>query len=359
MNEYAFIGHNNKKEVFYMLKLKNDAIYDVVGLGEVMLRLSAPGKELLAQSDIFEKNAGGSELNVVSGVTMLGGKGAIITKIPESKAGSYICSKIRMGNVDDKYVIFDSEPDKRLGIYYYENGAYPRKASVIYDRVASSMCSLVPEEINPDIYKQAKIFHLSSITLAIKDGFNQVVREITKSFKNAGALISFDVNYRASMWSEEKAKRVIEEFLPLADVLFVSEETSRRMLGRRGTVEEIVRGYAENYGSRIVAVTQREVISPSKHNFNSQIAFDGEIYREEGYNDIEVVDRIGSGDAYVAGVLFGLVKHGSITAALEIGNAMAAVKNTIPGDMSTVTFNELEAVINAHKNIGADSEMNR
>ena len=94
-----------------------------------MLRLSAPGKELLAQSDIFEKNAGGSELNVVSGVTMLGGKGAIITKIPESKAGSYICSKIRMGNVDDKYVIFDSEPDKRLGIYYYENGAYPRKAS--------------------------------------------------------------------------------------------------------------------------------------------------------------------------------------------------------------------------------------
>ncbi len=132
-------------------------------MGEVMLRLSPPGKEKISQSETFEKNAGGSELNVVSGAAMLGLRNAIITKLPKSKMGHFIRNKIRYGNVSDDHIVYDSSDEKRLGIYYYESGAYPRKSSCIYDRASSSMCSLTMDEISPDVFSQAKIFHISSI----------------------------------------------------------------------------------------------------------------------------------------------------------------------------------------------------
>ena len=149
--------------------VKKDAEFDLIGMGEVMLRLSPPSKEKISQSETFEKNAGGSELNVVSGAAMLGIRSAIITKVPKNKMGHFIRNKVRYGNVSDDYLIYDTSENRRLGIYYYESGAYPRKSSVIYDRANSSMCSLRLNEIDPAIYGKAKIFHISSITLWTRD----------------------------------------------------------------------------------------------------------------------------------------------------------------------------------------------
>ncbi|MCX7714378.1 MAG: sugar kinase [Clostridia bacterium] len=339
--------------------IKKDREFDLIGLGEVMLRLSPQSKEKISQSEIFEKNAGGSELNVVSGAAMLGIRSAIITKLPKNKIGHFIRNKIRYGNVSDDYIIYDDSPKKRLGIYYYESGAYPRKSSVIYDRAGSSMCSLRLHEIDENIYKQTKIFHISSISLAIDEGLRDTAIEMIKRFKKENVAISFDVNYRAALWSEEEAKRVVESVLPYVDLLFVSEETSRRMLGRVGTLEEIMKGYSDTYGCKMVATTRREAISPTRHNFNSKIYYDGKFYEEAPYKDIEVIDRIGSGDAYLAGVLFGIIKFGSIERALEIGNALSAVKNTIVGDMSASSIDEIEEVIASHKATGVQDEMIR
>lgn len=342
-----------------MFEFKENTEFDLIGMGEVMLRLSPPGKEKISQSETFEKNAGGSELNVVSGAAMLGLRSAIITKLPKSKMGHFIRNKIRYGNVSDDHIVYDTSPNKRLGIYYYESGVYPRKSSCIYDRAASSMCSLRMNEINPDVFNQAKIFHISSITLALDPGLRETALEIIKKFKETGTLISFDVNYRAALWSEEEAKPVIESIFPLVDLLFVSEETSRRMLQRKGTLEEIMRGYASDYGCKLVATTRREVVSPTRHNFNSKILFEGEFYEEHPYNEIEVIDRIGSGDAYLAGVLYGLVKDRNIVRALEVGNALSAVKNTVQGDMSASSIDEIRQVINSHKATGPQDEMIR
>lgn len=335
--------------------------FDLISFGEVMLRLSPPDKEKISHGQVFEKNAGGSELNVASGAAFLGVRTAIITKLPDNKIGRFIKYKIRYGNVSDDYVVLDESPEKRLGIYYYESGAYPRKSSVVYDRAHSSMTTLRLDEIPDDIYDKTRMFHVSGISLAINRELRVTVIEMIKRFKAAGAAISFDVNYRATLWEEDEARETIKAILPYIDVLFVSEETSRKMMQKTGTLQEIMKSYTEEFGCKIVLTTRREVVSPTKHNFGSIIYYaeNDKFYEEPNYQNIEVVDRIGSGDAYVAGALYAILKHNDCQKAVEFGNAMSAVKNTIYGDMPASSLDEITSIIKSHKNTGAQEEMNR
>ncbi len=339
--------------------IKKTADFDLISFGEVMLRLSAPDKEKISQCEIFEKNCGGSEFNVASGAANLGIRAAIVTKLPKNKMGHFIARRIRYGNVSDDYVVWDYSDSKRLGIYYYESGVYPRKSAVVYDRAASSVCSLKLSEIPDEIYERTRVFHISSISLALDPNLRETALEMIKQMKKSGAAISFDVNYRATLWSEEEARAVIEKIFPLVDILFVSEETSRRMLGRTGTLDEIMKGYADEYGCKIVATTRREVVSPIKHNFGSRIYYNGKFYEEKHYRDIEVIDRVGSGDAYVAGVLYGILSGGTIEEAMSYGNALSAIKNTVVGDMSVSSIDEVQSVIKAHHATGHQDEMVR
>lgn len=339
--------------------IKEREVFDLVSFGEVMLRLSPPDKEKISHGQVFEKNAGGAELNVASGASLLGIRTAIITKLPDNKVGRFAKYKIRYGNVSDDYVIYDTSNQKRLGIYYYESGAYPRKSSVVYDRANSSITNISLDEINSEIYDKTRLFHISGITLALNENLRKVSLELIKNFKNKGVAISFDANYRASLWSEELARETITKILPYIDILFISEETSRRMMQRTGTLEEIMKNYTTEYGCKIVLTTRREVVSPTRHNFGSKIYYDGKFFEQEPYKNIEVVDRIGSGDAYVAGALFGILKYGDIQKALEFGNAMSAVKNTTYGDMPASSLEEIESIISSHKSDGAQDEMNR
>jgi 2-dehydro-3-deoxygluconokinase len=339
--------------------MKNKADFDLVSFGEVMLRLSPPNKEKISQSETFEKNCGGSEFNVASGAASLGIRAAVVTKLPKNKMGHFIARRIRYGNVSDDYVIWDDSDDKRLGVYYYESGVYPRKSAVVYDRANASVCSLKLSEIPDDIYDKTRVFHISSISLALDPNLRETALAMIKLMKQHGAAISFDVNYRASLWSEEEAREVIEKIFPLVDILFVSEETSRRMLQRTGTLDEIMKGYAEDYGCKIVATTRREVVSPTKHNFGSRIYYDGKFYEEPHYENIEVIDRVGSGDAYVAGVLYGILADGDIERAMSVGNALSAIKNTVSGDMSISSKDEVESIIKSHNSTGKQDEMVR
>ncbi len=339
--------------------IKQTADFDLISFGEVMLRLSAPDKEKISQCEIFEKNCGGSEFNVASGAANLGIRAAIVTKLPKNKMGHFVARRIRYGNVSDDYVVWDHSDAKRLGIYYYESGVYPRKSAVVYDRAGSSVCSLKLSEIPDEIYERTRVFHISSISLALDPNLRETALEMIKQMKKSGAAISFDVNYRATLWSEEEARGVIEKIFPLVDILFVSEETSRRMLGRTGTLDEIMKGYADEYGCKIVATTRREVVSPIKHNFGSRIYYDGKFYEEKHYRDIEVIDRVGSGDAYVAGVLYGILSGGTIEEAMSYGNALSAIKNTVVGDMSVSSIDEVQSVIKSHHATGHQDEMVR
>ena len=339
--------------------IKPKAEFDLISFGEVMLRLSPPNKEKISQSEVFEKNCGGSEFNVASGAANLGIRSAIVTKLPKNKMGHFIARRIRYGTVSDDYVVWDNSDSKRLGIYYYESGVFPRKSAVVYDRAASSVCSLKLFEIPDEIYGKTRMFHISSISLALGEELRQTAIEVIKRMKKSGVAISFDVNYRAALWSEEEARELIKTILPLVDILFVSEETSRRMMQKEGTLDEIMKSYADEYGCRVVATTRREVVSPTKHNFGSRIYFDGKFYEEPHYKNIEVIDRVGSGDAYVAGMLYGILSGGSIEESMSYGNALSAVKNTVLGDMSISSIDEVNSIIKSHRETGIQDEMVR
>jgi 2-dehydro-3-deoxygluconokinase len=334
--------------------------FAVLGMGEVLMRLSPPNKERILAGEVFEKRAGGSELNVVSGVALLGLRSGVITKLPGNEIGKYIRNKIRFSGVSDDYIITDATHNARLGIYYYESGAAPRKPTVVYDRENSSFTTLEIKEIPPDVYEKTAVFHFSGITQALSSKVRGALREMIAHFKSHGALISFDVNFRASLWSEEEARQEISKILPEIDLLFISEETFRKMFKQAGDLKEIMKRFSTEYGCSLIATSQRTVISPTRHNWASIIYCSSEdrFYQEEPYREIEVVDRIGSGDAYLAGVLFGLLKSGDVKTALEFGNAMAAIKNTIPGDMPVSDFAEITQVIKDHQ-AKSVSEMNR
>ncbi len=339
-----------------------DCEFRVLGIGEVMLRLSPVGKERISHSETFEKKAGGSELNVVSGISMLGMRTGIITKLPHNEIGKFAKRKIRYSGTSDDYIIYDESPDMRLGIYYYESGAYPRLPVVSYDRQRSSFTSLRAEELPERMYSDAAVFHTSGITLALDPNIRENVISMMRRFRDCGALISFDVNYRAALWDEATAKACMESILPIIDILFVSEETSRRMFGMTGTLEEIHKAFADKYPNlKIIASTKRKVISPQKHTFSSLVYDTKECrhFEEAPYENIDVVDRIGSGDAYVAGALYGLLRFGDIESAAKYGDAMCAVKNTILGDMTVCDLTDIERVIRSHGDSGPKSEMIR
>ncbi|MGL4402341.1 MAG: sugar kinase [Fusobacteriaceae bacterium] len=338
-----------------------DKKYGVVSFGEIMMRLSSPINEMIFQGNSFEKQIGGSELNVVAGLESLGIRGGIVSKIPDNELGRFVKKMVRAYGVSDDFLIYDNSKEKRLGLYYYEYGAYPRKPSVIYDRAHSSFANIKVSDIPEGVFKTAEIFHLSGITLGLTDDVRKVSVELVKKFKEAGAYISFDVNFRATLWSEEEAKEIIESILPYLDILFISEESLRKMFGREGELKDILRSFAVDFDVKVIATTKRSVKSPKKHDFTSVIyERDGdEFYEENPYVDIDVVDRIGSGDAYLSGVLFGILKYNNLQKALQFGNAMSVLKNTVVGDLSCVDFLLVERTIKDHLAGGSVSELNR
>ncbi|MDD3369361.1 MAG: sugar kinase [Lachnospiraceae bacterium] len=336
--------------------------FDLLSLGELLLRLSPNSNERLVRGDVFQKSAGGAELNVVSGASLLGLHTGIISKIPANDIGTYIKNRIRFCGVSDDYLIYDSSPDARLGIYYYENGAHPRKPNVVYDRKHTSIGSISIDEFPESMFSATRCFHTSGITLALGEQVRETAIEMMKRFKEHGALISFDVNFRANLWTGDEARECIEKILPYVDVFFCSEDTARLTFLKKGNVHEIMKSFTEEYPITIVASTQRTVHSPKIHSFGSVI-FDkitDQFYEEPPYENIEVVDRIGSGDAYISGALYGLLNYNmDCQKAMEFGNATSSVKNTIPGDLPSSDLREIEHIMESHKQTGPQSEMNR
>ena len=258
--------------------------------------------------------------------------------------------------------MYDHSPSARVGIYYYENGAYPRKPKVIYDRVNSSFFTLDINEIPEEVYTAPKCFHTTGITLALSEKIRETTIEMIKRFKEAGTLVSFDVNFRGNLWSGDEARECIERILPYVDIFFCSEDTARLTFLKTGSAKEMMKSFTKEYPISIVASTQRIVHSPKRHTFGSVIydAARDTFYEEEPYRDIEVVDRIGSGDAYISGALYGLLSSGGdCQKAVAFGNATAAVKNTIPGDLPSSNLEEIETIIKAHNQTGPQSEMAR
>ncbi|MCI7758564.1 MAG: sugar kinase, partial [[Eubacterium] saphenum] len=256
----------------------------------------------------------------------------------------------------------DDSKNSRLGIYFYEYGAHPRKPGIVYDRQNTSVNSINLDDYSDEMFKSARCFHTTGITLALGQKTRDAAIEMIKRFKANGALISFDVNFRLNLWSGEEARKCIEQILPYIDIFFCSEDTARLTFGKTGDVYEIMKSFCSEYPISIMCATQRVVHSPKIHTFGSVIynSKEDKFYEEEPYRNIEVVDRIGSGDAYISGVLAGLLSSNlSCETALKYGNATGSVKNTIVGDLPSSDLKEIKRIIDEHNSTGPQTEMNR
>lgn len=339
-----------------------DRKYDVITLGEILLRLSTPINGRLAQGDTLMKHLGGAELNIASEIGQLGLKTAMISKIPNNLLAAFIKNQMNASRVSENYLISDTADDSRIGVYYYEYGSYPRKPRVVYDRKHSSINNIDIKDVPETMFYNTRLFHTSGITLGLGGNAQKFAIECIRKFKEQGTLISFDVNYRANLWTGEEARACIEQILPYVDIFFCSEDTARLTFKKTGTAREMMKSFTEEYPISIVASTQRIVHSPKSHTFGS-IIYDARkdiYYEEEPYRDIDVVDRIGSGDAYISGALYGLLTSDfDCEKAVRYGNATSAVKNTIPGDLPSSDLEEIETIIKAHNQTGFQSEMAR
>ena len=202
---------------------------------------------------------------------MLGLRCGIISKLPANDLGTYIKNTVRQNGVSDDYLVYDDDKDARLGVYYYENGAYPRKPRIVYDRKNTSVNKISVEDYAEDLYSAARCFHTSGITLALSPQVRETAVEMIKRFKEHGAIISFDVNFRGNLWTGEEAKACIEKILPYVDIFFCSEDTARLTFQKEGDAKSIMKSFTQDYPISVVASTQRIVHSPKRHTFGSII----------------------------------------------------------------------------------------
>ncbi len=321
-------------------------MYDVVTLGETMLRLVPPNYERLEQARSYDVTAGGSESSVAVGLARLGLKTAWVSKLPQSPMGRFIANKIREHGVDTSHILWVKEG--RVGIYFVEFGSSPRPSQVIYDRKNSAISTLTAEEINwEQIFKETKLFHTSGITTALSQSCASAVEHAILKAKDMSLTVSFDINYRSKLWSPESAKECLSKILKHVNILFTSADDAKLIFGFSGTNENIAEQLKSSFNLDVVAMTTGFPRSVRTGVFSS-MALTDKFYYGKSY-EMEVVDRLGTGDSFTAGFLYGYMA-GDIQKALDYGGAMGALKSTFPGDISWVTE---EDILNQLKSQGA------
>lgn len=316
---------------------------ELVTFGEAMVRLSPPECKRLEQTPCLDLNVGGSELNVAVAAARLGIAVSYVTRLTENALGRIIRNKCREQGVDTSNIAWTDED--RVGTYFVEFGAAPRANSVIYDRKDSAIARLDPEVLDWErILTGATIFHTSGITPALSEGCEEATRQALKTAGSLGVRTSMDLNYRKNLWSSEQARSVMEDLLPLVDVLITTEEDSSRVLGvEKDNYEDVAAALAERFDLELVAITLRETPGVWWNRWTAIAYSQGKTFRADTY-DIEVVDRVGSGDAFAGGFLYGLLRH-DVEEAVRYGVAVSALKQTNPGDFSWATLDEVERTI--------------
>jgi 2-dehydro-3-deoxygluconokinase len=316
---------------------------DVVTLGEAMLRLSPPHFNRLEQTDSFDAKVGGGELNVAVGVSRLGLTSSWVSKLPSNPIGRMVCNKAREQGVDTSGIVWANSG--RVGIYFLEFGATPRASSVVYDRTHSAVSALAPGEVDwKTVFDGCKVFHTSGITPALSKSCAEATAEAIKAAKEAGAEVSFDVNYRSKLWTEEEANKCLVPLMEYVDILITTEEDTGKVFGiREADYQTVAKKLTERFGFKVVAITLREDLSVLRNNWSAFALSSGQLYNGPTYT-VEIIDRVGGGDSFSAGFIYGYLT-GDVEKGVNYGVAFSALKHSIPGDLNWATLQETENLL--------------
>jgi 2-dehydro-3-deoxygluconokinase len=319
-----------------------------------MMRLSPPGLERLLQTSTLSATFGGGEANVAVSLAHFGLDSVYVTALPAHAIGEAAVRALRAEGVRTDRIVRSGD---RVGIYFAETGAGQRASTVIYDRAHSSIAALAAEAIHwPDIMAGAAWFHVSGITPALGNQAAESTRRAIEAARTAGARVSFDLNFRRKLWSEAEAQRVVGPLLRQVDVLIANEEDLQSVLGIHVAGADVTTGRLEHSGFRdaaervtrefgppTVAITLRESFSASDNGWSALLweAATGRMLASQRY-EIRVVDRIGGGDSFAAGLIYGFIAGRTPQETLSFAVAASALKHTIPGDFNRVSVDEVD-----------------
>ena len=332
----------------------------IVTMGEIMLRLSTPGNSRIVQSDSFCVNYGGGEANVAVSLANYGHKAYFVSRVPAHEVGTAAVNSLRKYGVRTDFIARGGD---RLGIYYLETGASMRPSKVIYDRAHSSISEARPSDFDFDsIFQGADWFHWSGITPALGSQAAECLLAACQAAKRMGVTVSCDLNFRSKLWTSEQAIKVMTPLMEYVDICIGNEEDAEKTLGVKNNAdinagktdaecyEQTFRTLHSRFGFRVVASTLRESISAS-HNGWKAMLFDGQEFHLSKHYDISpIVDRVGAGDSFSAGLIHGLCSQMSMQDALEFAVAASALKHTIPGDVNLMSATEVQSLAQGNAN---------
>ena len=332
----------------------------IVTLGEIMLRLSPAGNYRFVQSESFQIFPGGGEANVAVSLANYGHTACFVSKLPSHEIGQIAVNALRRYGVKTEYI---SRGGDKVGLYYAETGASMRPSKVIYDRAHSAIAEADISDFDFDkIMEDADWFHWSGITPAISDKAAEIVRVACEAAKRHGVTVSVDLNFRKKLWTSEKAISVMRPLMQYVDVCIGNEEDANMCLGYKPDADveggktdaegyyEIFKGMMKEFGFKYVVSTLRESYSAS-HNGWKALIYDGKTFYESKHYDINpIIDRVGGGDSFSAGLIHGLLSYKDQAKALEFAVAASALKHTIPGDFNLVSTSEVESLAKGNAN---------
>ena len=323
--------------------------------GEIMMRLAPYNYERLAQAGTFQVTYGGGEANVAVSLAHFGNDVHFISRLPKNALGDAALNRLRAYGVNTEHILRGGD---RIGAYYLEHGASIRPSKVVYDRADSAIAQAKPGMFDWDsIFKGTNWLHITGITPALSKSMADVSLESVKAAKKNGLQVSCDLNYRKKLWTREEAKVTMTELVKYVDVIIANEEDAADVFGIAAETTDVTSGHLdiEHYKSvadqlikisaaSIVAITLRESISASDNNWSAML-YDGKEFYQSRQYPIHLVDRVGGGDSFGAGLINGLVKGWNKQDALNFAVAASALKQTIPGDMNLVTEDEVLNVV--------------
>jgi 2-dehydro-3-deoxygluconokinase len=326
----------------------------VVTFGEIMLRLSPPGFERILQSPRLSATFGGGEANVAVSLAQFGLESHYVTALPTHAIGEAGIRSLRAEGVRTDHIVRGGD---RVGIYFAEAGASQRASNVIYDRAHSAISEMPPDAVDwTSVMLGANWFHVTGITPALGPSAADATRRAIAAARAAGARVSVDLNYRRKLWTEAQAQTVMRPLMREVDVVIANEEDLQSVLGVHVEGTDVTAGQlavegfraaaarvTRDFGPSMVAITLRESVSASDNGW-SAVLWDGgtsTLHQSQRY-DVRLVDRIGGGDSFAAGLIYGLLTGRAPDAALRFAVAASALKQTIPGDFNRVTADEVD-----------------
>ena len=327
----------------------------VVTFGEIMLRLTPDGYYRFLQAKSFNSTYGGGEANVAISLANFGVDVSFVTKLPKHEIGQAALNNLRQFGVNTSEI---KRGGDRLGIYFLEKGASQRSSKVIYDRAGSSIAKAEKNDFDWEkIFENTKWFHFTGITPALGDNLVEICADALKAAKSLGVTVSCDLNYRKNLWSKEKAGEVMSQLLPFVDVCIANEEDASDVFGikaentdvysgslNREAYKEVVQKLITRFNLKKAAITLRESISANYNNWAAML-YDGKEFFYSKKYPVHIVDRVGGGDSFGAGLIYGFLEGWPSNEILEFAAAASCLKHSIEGDFNLTSVDEVKKLI--------------